>query len=206
MINPWLTITSSDYENHMIEVGQSQILNDLTDLFLKKYKPKSFALIGCATGNGLEHINNKVTTNVYAIDINPDYLLQTRIRYENNIQNLITFCIDLQKDKFDISNIDLAFCGLILEYVEPDIVLKKISEILNVHGKIVIVIQKNIKTSFVTKTKYKSLESLSKFAKEIGEKNVTDICKRLNLKMIYRKEIKLNEKKSFVVLAFKNGK
>lgn len=205
MINPWLTITFSDYENHMLEVGQAQILSKLTDHFLKEYKPANFALIGCATGNGLEYIDNDITKNVYAVDINPDFLYQTRMRFENDIKNLTTYCIDLQNDKLCLSNIDLVFCGLILEYVEPLKFLKNISEIINKYGKIVIVNQKNRQTPFVTKTKYKTLESLAEIAMEVNEKNIEDICKSLNLKMIHRDEIYLNNNKSFLVLVFEKN-
>jgi ubiquinone/menaquinone biosynthesis C-methylase UbiE len=201
-MNPWLKITYSDYENHMLEVGQAQILNKLTDYFLKEYKPANFALIGCATGNGLEHVDNEITKNVHAIDINPDFIKQIKIRFENKIKNLTTHCLDLNKESLYLSNIDLVFCGLILEYIEPEKFLKNISEILHENGKIVIVIQKNKKASFVTKTKYKTLESLSQIAQEISKKRIVDICEKLNLKMIHKNEILLNENKSFVVLAF----
>lgn len=202
MTNPWLTITYSDYENHMLEVGQAQMLNNLTESFLKKYKPKKFALIGCATGNGLEHIDNQLTKNVYAIDINPDYLQQVRIRFGNKIKNLITYCVDLQNEKLDLPNIDLAFCGLILEYVDPENVLKKIIKTLNKNGKIVIINQQNKQTSFVTKIKYKSLERLTKIVNEISEHEIIAVCERLNLKMIHKREIQLNEEKSFLILTY----
>lgn len=202
--NPWLNIKFSEYENHMLEVGQAQVLNNLTEEFLKEYKPEYFALIGCSTGNGLEHIDDNITKYVFAIDINPDYLQQTKMRFENKINNITTCCIDLQNEELNLSNIDLAFCGLILEYVDPEILLKKITKILNKNGKIVLVIQKNKNTSFVTKTKYTSLENLSSIAKEINEKTVTIICEKLHLKLFQKREIKLNEKKSFLVFVYHN--
>ncbi|MBI5540621.1 MAG: methyltransferase domain-containing protein [Bacteroidia bacterium] len=202
--NPWLNIKFSEYENHMLEVGQAQVLNNLTEEYLKEYKPEYFALIGCSTGNGLEHIDNNITKKVFAIDINPDYLKQTKIRFENKINNITTCCIDLQNEELNLSNIDLAFCGLILEYVDPEILLKKITKTLNKNGKIVLIIQKNKNTSFVSKTKYTSLESLSSIAKEISENTVAIICKKLHLKLIQKKEIQLNEKKSFLVFVYNN--
>lgn len=205
MINPWLKITYSDYENHMLEVGQAQILNKLTNYFITEFKPANFALIGCATGNGLEHVNNTITKNVYAIDINPEYIKQTRIRFENKIKNLTTQCLDLNKESLCFSNIDLAFCGLILEYVEPEKFLKNIANTLHEKGKMVLVIQKNKQVSFVTKTKYKALESLSQIAKEISKKRIVEICEKLNLKLIHKNEIVLNENKSFLVLAFEKN-
>lgn len=44
MNNPWLNIVNSDYENHMIEVGQAQVLNGLTQYSLDKYQPIWFLL------------------------------------------------------------------------------------------------------------------------------------------------------------------
>ena len=32
MINPWLTISHSDYESHMLETGQAQVLNEIKAL------------------------------------------------------------------------------------------------------------------------------------------------------------------------------
>ncbi len=57
MINPWLTISHSDYEGHMLKTGQAQVLNELTKNCLDKYKPETFALLGCSTGN-LRTIND----------------------------------------------------------------------------------------------------------------------------------------------------
>ena len=68
MDNPWLKIPSADYENHMLEVGQAQVLNALTEHYLEKCMPSSFALVGCSTGNGLEHVEQG-TDRLYAIDI-----------------------------------------------------------------------------------------------------------------------------------------
>ena len=96
MSNPWLEISHSDYENHMTEVGQAEVLNKLTKYCYDKYRPVNFALLGCSTGNGLEHINSETTRNVHAIDINPDYLHITRNRFESKIENLKTYNIDIR--------------------------------------------------------------------------------------------------------------
>ena len=88
MNNPWIEIPYSDYENHMKEIGQSQVLNSLTKYCLDKYSPENFALLGCATGNGLEHINPEITKVVYAIDINQNYLKDDVETNENDIFDL----------------------------------------------------------------------------------------------------------------------
>ena len=61
--NPWLHIPLDDYERHMshLLVGQSTLLNALTKKYLDKTKPGIVIFLGVAGGNGLEHIDNKIT-------------------------------------------------------------------------------------------------------------------------------------------------
>ncbi len=203
MINPWLEISHTDYENHMKEVGQAQILNELTKINLDKYNPLSFALLGCSTGNGLEHIKPKTTKKVYAIDINPKYLQHTLKRFEQKIDNLKVINIDISKDELNIRNVDLFIIGLVLEYVEPEKALTKIIPTLNDNGILVIVIQKSGQVSFVSKTKYKSLEKLSEISNEIDEKKLNKFIQQKRMNLIERNEIKLNDNKSFISLTYK---
>ncbi|NOZ46366.1 MAG: methyltransferase domain-containing protein [Chlorobi bacterium] len=201
--NPWLEISYSDYENHMIEVGQAQVLNRLTKYNLDKYNPESFALIGCSTGNGLEHIKPEITRIVYAVDINPYYLNKTRERFNTKIDNLQICNTDIQNDEIKIKNIDLVFIGLILEYVEPEKVLKKIIQILSKKGILSIVIQKNKQTSFVSKTNYTSLEKLTNISNEVNEEKIDRYIKSKNMELIKREEIELTRNKSFITLEYR---
>jgi ubiquinone/menaquinone biosynthesis C-methylase UbiE len=206
MKNPWLEISNSDYEKHMIEVGQAQVLNTLTKYCLDKYHPENFALIGCATGNGLEHIKPKITKNVYAVDINPDYLNKTKRKFKDKISNLLILNTDIQNDEITIENIDLVFIGLVLEYVDTETVLRKIIKTLNEKGTLLIVIQKNKQTSFVSKTKYKSLEKLSEISNEVNEEKIDRFIKSNNMELIKRDEIELTKNKSFLTLEYRMKK
>ena len=204
MINPWLKIPHFVYENHMSEVGQAQIFSELTKLNLDIYKPKSFALIGCSTGNGLEHIEKTITKNIYAIDINPDYIEQTYKRFIREVENLKTYCIDIQKNEFEFSNIDLVFVGLVLEYVEPKKTIEKIIRTLYKKGILVLVIQKSKQTSFVSKTKYKSLENLSQISKIINEVELDKFIRQKEMALVERKAIEMTMNKSLIALTYKN--
>lgn len=204
MKNLWLKISHSDYENHMSEVGQAQILNELTKINLDKYKPKSFALLGCSTGNGLEHIKRETTKNVYAIDINPNFLKLTKEKFENKIDNLKIYNIDIRKEELVFTNVDLFFIGLVFEYIEPEKALEKIIRTLNNNGILVIVIQKSKHTPFVSETKYKSLERLSEISKEIDEKKLDRFIQQKKMNLVERKETELNKNKSFISLTYKN--
>jgi len=200
--NPWLDIPASDYENHMLEVGQSQILSTLTKKYLEKYKPERFALLGCATGNGLEHINPYITKKVFAIDVNADYLKKTNERFTNEIPGLEVIQWDIQNEGPGFKDVNLVFAGLILEYVDVKNAIMKIADTLAARGVLIIVIQRSRGTSFVSKTKYCSLEKLSGIAHEADENEIDCITQIAGLKMLHREEIELNPQKSFVLLEY----
>ena len=203
MNNPWIEIPYSDYERHMIKIGQAQVLNSLTKYSLDKYSPENFALLGCATGNGLEHINPEITKCIYAIDINQNYLNKTKENFAGKLNNLETINVDIENDELIIQNVDLFFVGLVLEYVETKRTLKKIINTLNNKGVLFIVIQKNRQSSFVSKTKYKSLEILCDYSKEVNEKEIDTFIRSEKLLLLNREEIYLTENKSFITLEYK---
>ncbi len=203
MNNPWLKISHYDYENHMLEIGQAQVLNNLTKYYLDKYCPESFALLGCTTGNGLEHIKSETTKYVHAIDINPNYLQRTKERFKDEIKNLKTYNIDIQKSELSINNIDLFFTGLVLEYVEPIKSLNKIIQCLNEDGVLIVIIQKNTHTSSVSKTEYKSLEKLSDIFNEVNEGKIDEFIQSRKMELIKRNEIELTKNKSFILLEYR---
>lgn len=202
--NPWLDIPFSDYENHMAEVGQSQILSRLFADCLNDYKPANVALLGCATGNGLENITGQQIRSIHAVDINPDFLDQLNQRFAGTIPGLSTHCIDLQNEELPFSGIDLIFCGLFLEYVSPEIVIPKMAGALGRYGVIVIVIQQSEQNSFVTKTRFTSLEKLSGFGREINTEDLTVILSKSNLVVDKSIEIQVNESKFLRVFTCKN--
>ncbi len=203
MTNPWLDISHTDYENHMTAVDQAQVLNKLTLHSLQEYQPERFALLGCSTGNGLEHINTKITKTVFAIDINPDYLNIVHKKFKGRIGNLKTINMDIAKDALNIEKIDLFFIGLVLEYVEPQVTLEKIIATLSHRGVLVIVIQKNKGTAFVTKTQYKSLEKLSKISNEVDERAIDDFIRSKQLELLNREELELTANKSFILIEYR---
>lgn len=134
MKNPWLEIQHSDYENHMSEIGQLQLLSKLTKYCLDTFKPERFVLLGCATGNGLAHVSPEITRKVYAVDINPDFLRLTLENYKSLIPNLEVIETDIRHAELSVSNINLLFAGLILEYVNPVNVIPKLVSVLAKDG------------------------------------------------------------------------
>jgi len=200
MINPWLKIPHKDYEDHMLYVGQAQILNALVKACLSKYSPKSFALLGCATGNGLEHVSS-FTRNAYAIDINPNYLAIVQEKFAEKI-NIKTIRNDVQNEKLPLENIHLFFIGLVLEYVDPIKALSNVLETLSEDGTLVTVIQKCNPSCFVSRTPYKTLEQLNAISNEVDEALVITYLKNKNLELVKRKEIQVSTNKIFKVFEF----
>jgi SAM-dependent methyltransferase len=85
MTNPWLRMPASNYEGHMSspKVAQQSFLAQTFKESLESQDSSTIALLGCATGNGLEYINTESTRKVTAIDLKPEYLEILRQRYKN---------------------------------------------------------------------------------------------------------------------------
>lgn len=152
MIHEWEKIDLDDYENHMSDpsVFQLQKLNVITQKQIHDYCPSSLVFLGVAGGNGLEHCKN--IKKVYAIDVNPKYLDACSKRFPD--ENIQYIQMDLNRDEFNLKNIDLVIANLVFEYLHEEIVVPKISKILKKGGILSIVFQVNRKNSFVSKTQY----------------------------------------------------
>lgn len=206
MTNPWLNIPFGDYEDHMFEVGQTSILNNLLKNALQIYNPACFAVVGCTTGNGLEHVNNQITETVYAIDINPKYLEVLGARFSRAIPDLRLVCESIESISLIDVNADLVWCALVLEYVNPEKALKTMLSMLSAKGKLALIVQRSNGSSFVTKTKYHSLECLSPIATEVDEVSLVKICQQQGYAVTESRVIQINPVKSFVYLVFEDAK
>jgi ubiquinone/menaquinone biosynthesis C-methylase UbiE len=158
--NPWLQIPLEDYERHMShhQVGQSILLNALTKKYLDSIKPQSVIILGIAGGNGLEHIDNKITQTVYGIDINQDYLEAASKRYKHKIPSLHLLNLDITRHCKTICQADLIWAGLVLEYTGIDKALSFCKNNLRSKGHLVISIQSNNNKPSVSPTGIESVK------------------------------------------------
>jgi len=164
MKNPWLDIPLADYEGHMAmpNVGQAQLLADVFASALSKYKPRSVAVLGCAGGNGLDRVSSEVTERVVGVDLNPDYIRNARTRFAHQIPLLELLVGDVQKDEFTFEPVELAFAGLLFEYVDAEVVLAKIRAMLTPGGMLITVVQLPSATiSEISPSPFASLGALS---------------------------------------------
>jgi SAM-dependent methyltransferase len=143
MRNPWLDIPFADYEGHMSlpSVGQARLLADIFADALQKHAPSSLAVIGCAGGNGFEHIDPWTTRRVVGVDINPAFLEQARARFTGRFETLDLIRADIGNDELSFEQVDLLFAALILEYVDIASALLRLRGVIEPAGTLVTVVQ-----------------------------------------------------------------
>ena len=199
MINPWLQIPADEYEGHMSQPHVDQLLF-LSNIFMgsiRQFDPKNIAVLGAATGKGLEHISDQ---NVTVYDINPEYLARIRAQYNRKIKNLNFVEGDLGQIDSLSGEYDLIFAGLIFEYLNPKRLLSKISTALKNNGVLLAILQlPSDKHGQISETKYKSIEQLEKImhlvnpielkthAKDVGlSENQSEIIEHKSGKCFYK--------------------
>ena len=143
MVNPWLDIPLDDYERHMTlpQVAQAQLLSDLLAEALGRHAPRSVAVLGCAGGNGFEHFVAGGIERVVGVDINPKYLATARARFGASLPSLELIAGDLQDASVTFAPVTLVFAGLLFEYVDADLVLGRVRQMLEPGGMLRTVVQ-----------------------------------------------------------------
>lgn len=205
MTNPWNTIKLSSYEQHMRSenILQLQKLNLITHDQLS-YKNDRVAILGIAGGNGLEHINLSVTKKVYAIDINPEYLNECRIRYSYFGDVLQTILSDLTDKTVMLPKCDLLICNLIIEYLGLDSFVNLIKRNINNINIVSCVIQKNNGNSFVSSSQTAmDLEALSFIHQDINASELTKMLTKIGLIRINDMVYELTNNKEFIRIDFR---
>jgi ubiquinone/menaquinone biosynthesis C-methylase UbiE len=193
-MNPWLKIPLSDYENHMKQIGQAQMINDVFKKFYVRHRPQKILYLGASGGNGLEHVKNDAA-EITAVDINKGYLreLKQRFRRFSNL-NLV-----LQRiEELNYSEADLIFAPLIFEYVDLHKVLNQIPEWLNDTGRLVTILQVDhpIQRN-VTKSDYPSVALLEPIIKLVDESLFSSILFKAGLRLISMEHRQMSDSKLF---------
>lgn len=207
MTNPWLTISPADYEGHMAspEVDQLSFLAHTFKESLRKYNCDTVALLGCATGNGLEHINSRSTRRITAVDINPEYLGLLRARYAEDVYGLEVIQGDLKKCDLESKAYSLIFAGLLFEYLEPPALLRKIRNWLQRDGTLLVVLQLPSKGARITETPYTSIKSLRSLMTLIPPQDFKEMAADSGLQESEARTVTLETGKSFYIATYARG-
>jgi SAM-dependent methyltransferase len=141
--NPWTVVQAADYERHMGPEGVDQ-LAPLSAIFQEVYlaaQPDRVLLLGCATGNGLEHVNPAVTQKATGVDVNLQYLGIARQRFMHLGAKLELFCAEAEKFRAAPASYDLVHAALVFEYLHPEPLVRRIAEWLAPAGSCCVVLQ-----------------------------------------------------------------
>ncbi len=141
--NPWSLVPAADYERHMGAGGADQ-LAPLSTLFQEAYlaaQPGRVLVVGCATGNGLEHIAPAVTRRVVGLDVNLQYLGICRQRFFHLGPRLELYCASALAWRAPPGTFDLVHAALVFEYLQPAALVEQIAGWLAPHGTCQVVLQ-----------------------------------------------------------------
>jgi SAM-dependent methyltransferase len=141
--NPWSIVPAADYERAMGPEGLDQ-LGTLAALFQEVVlaaQPDRLLVAGCGTGGGLEHVDPSVTRRVVGVDVNLQYLGIARQRFFHLGPRLELFCADVTEFKAAPGSFDLVHAALLLEYLHPEVLVRRIAEWLAEHGTAAVVLQ-----------------------------------------------------------------
>jgi SAM-dependent methyltransferase len=199
-VNPWLTIPAVDYEGHMASPGvaQLQLLSGLFADLLQELAPRDLAVLGCATGNGFEHIDPAMTRRIVGVDLNPSYLRIASERFARRLPGLELIEADLTSATLDAGAFDHVHCALVLEYVNPSLVVPRIAAALRNGATLSVVLQlPSIGRGTVSPSPYASLRRLVPIMRLVDPDTLTQLGSLHGLFMEHEEEQTLSAGKSF---------
>lgn len=198
--HPWLLVPPEDYEAHMAsaEVGQWQVLNQILAEDLSRFQPRSLAVLGCATGNGFEHVDPRITERVTGIDINPSYLARLRERHQHRLADLELIESGVLEAELPPRSFDLVHAALIFEYLDPAAALARIAPWIQPGGMLTVVLQQpSDRSSPVTPTPYLSLRALGGTLRLVAPEEFRQMALAHGLEEHESRRIELKQGKSF---------
>ena len=187
-------------------VGQLSYLSGVFRELLARFRPSELAFIGCATGNGFEHIPPD-TRRAVGIDINLTYLDILRRRFGDALPGLELICTDLSARTPSIDPVDLVHCALVFEYLSPSRLVRAVSGWLRPGGVMSVVLQLPASgAGVVSKTVYPSLESLGPIMRLVDPEELGGIAADAGLAPTMTRVDTLDGGKTFFVGCFERAR
>jgi SAM-dependent methyltransferase len=200
--NPWTVVPASDYEKHLGPEGTDQ-LAPLSGVFQEMYlagQPDRVLVLGCGTGNGLEHVNPAVTQKVVGVDVNLQYLGVARQRFFHLGARLELYCSEAERFRTQPSSFDLVHAALLFEYLHPEVLVRKISEWIAPGGACSVVLALPGGTGPLAPTK--TLQIIEKAMKLVPPDELTRLFEHYGLPRKRAKTLPLKHGRSFWVGVF----
>lgn len=202
----WLSISLDDYEAHMAlpEIAQSQALASEVGALVERYRPASFALLGCAGGNGLDRIDPAVTRRVVAVDINPAFVLTAQQRFGARFESFEPHVCDVSAGtSAPFEPVDVVFAGLLFEYVPLLPALGFIRSALVAGGILGAVLQRPCDSMpEVSPSPYRSLECLASEMRLVAPEELTAAASRVGLVTLASRDSRMPNGKILATIVF----
>jgi hypothetical protein len=207
MSNPWLSIPLDEYEGHMSlpAVGQAQMLAEQLDRALGRWSPSRIAVMGCAGGNGLDHLVDNAMERVVAVDVNPDYIERARARYALRLPGLELVCADVQSESLLYDPVDLTYAALLFEYVDVPATLRTVKRNSRPNAVLTTVLQlPHPAIPAVSASPYKSLGSLASALNLVAPETLRDAAAAVGFAAAGASILELPSGKRFCVQDFRS--
>ena len=202
--NPWLDIPAGEYEAHM-GPGHADQLSPLGAIFaetLRAVRPARVALLGCATGNGLEHIDPAITRQVVAVDINPSYVAIARDRHRAQGAILDARCADLLACDLGAGGFDLVHAALVFEHVDAAALAARAAAWVAPAGTLSVVLQLEGGAAPVTPSPYGSIAALAGTIRLVTPAALAALLAPHGLTLRQRRTVPVKNGKRFEVCLF----
>jgi SAM-dependent methyltransferase len=206
MRNPWLDISEADYVGHMSSpaVDQRRVLNALFRDVLENHRPETVLVVGCSTGNGLEHVDPAVTARVTALDVNPAFVRRVEERFSDSGFELHVRCADVACASLEPDAFDLIHAALIFEYVDWVEILPRLVASLRSGGVLSVVLQRPSSAApAVTPTAFTSLLTLHTVFRFVDPDVLVEQAQHLGMTVITRRTVPLIAEKAFEAVRFR---
>jgi SAM-dependent methyltransferase len=172
-------------------------------MLLRTYIPESVAVLGCSGGNGFDRIDPAVTRRVIGVDVNPQYVAATCQRFEARLPGLQLIVGDIATEAVMFEPVKLIYAALVLEYVDPAVVLRRMPSLLTPDGQLCIVSQRPSATiPDVTPTLFVSLGRLSDVMNPVSPEQLGVIAADLEFDTIHEQIVQSSAGKKFQVQVF----
>ena len=191
MHNPWEDIDLNDYEGHMSldSVYQLQVLSQIMKEQFYSYDVRNIMILGIAGGNGLEHIDKNRFTKVYGVDVNRQFLQESRERYCHLEDVYETICTDLLRDELQLPTSELLIANLLVEYIGYQC-FQKVVKLVGPRY-ISCTIQINTGESFVSDSPYlHAFDNLEQVHHQMEEQALVESMLEIGFGVIKRTEVK----------------
>jgi SAM-dependent methyltransferase len=189
--NPWSVVQATDYERHMGPAGVDQLapLSSLFQEVVLATQPDRLLLVGCSTGNGLEHVDPSVTRRVVGVDVNLQHLGIARQRFFHLGPRLELFATDVAEFRSAPGTFDLVHAALVLEYLHPEVLVRRVAEWLGDHGTFSAVLQ--LPGGEPHDAPSRALQVIEKATKLLPPEDLTELCAHYGLALRRQKEVSI---------------